>query len=316
MGDALDPAMDAWWSPSEPPRSPRAATRIHRVLAAIDLGAPPHRLAAALIETAWARAEEVGGRLAICHVVAEDPDDRAAGAQRVAVAHRRLSRLLDAQIGPPAATVDVFIPTGEPVRMIHECADAWRADLVVIGPPEGAGGTLARLFRRGLVDHLVRWSPCAVLVHRAAQGSRRLVVGADFADPDRAVLRVAAAEQARRGAAAFVVHCVAPSATLPTGDPTAGVMPAATWADLDAAMLSRLAEAARDAGLAATAQVIHDSAGVGLVQAAEDLEADLVIVGTHTRGALARLALGSVAQHVVDDAPCAVLVVRLDNGTA
>jgi nucleotide-binding universal stress UspA family protein len=57
--------------------------------------------------------------------------------------------------------------------------------------------------------------------------------------------------------------------------------------------------------------VVRESPADGLIAAARDLAADLVIVGSHQRGRLARLTLGSVAQHVVEDAPCPVLVVRL-----
>jgi nucleotide-binding universal stress UspA family protein len=47
-----------------------------------------------------------------------------------------------------------------------------------------------------------------------------------------------------------------------------------------------------------------------IAQLAADLEADLVLVGTHGRRAVARLFLGSVAEVVVRLAPCPVLVVR------
>lgn len=43
---------------------------------------------------------------------------------------------------------------------------------------------------------------------------------------------------------------------------------------------------------------------------AEELEADLIIVGTHGRRAVSRLVLGSVAEVVTRLAPCPVLVVR------
>jgi nucleotide-binding universal stress UspA family protein len=46
-----------------------------------------------------------------------------------------------------------------------------------------------------------------------------------------------------------------------------------------------------------------------LVDAAAVLEADLVVVGRHSRGPLRRLVLGSVSADVVRRAPCDVLVV-------
>jgi len=47
-----------------------------------------------------------------------------------------------------------------------------------------------------------------------------------------------------------------------------------------------------------------------IAQTAADLEADLVVVGTHGRRGIARWLLGSVAEAVVRLAPCPVFVVR------
>ena len=54
----------------------------------------------------------------------------------------------------------------------------------------------------------------------------------------------------------------------------------------------------------------HGTPSVELVQAAKDEHADLIIVGTHGRGAIAHLLLGSVAEKVVRAASCPVLTVR------
>ena len=48
----------------------------------------------------------------------------------------------------------------------------------------------------------------------------------------------------------------------------------------------------------------------GIAQLASDLEADLVIVGTHGRQGLSRWMLGSVSEGVLRLAPCPVLVMR------
>lgn len=47
-----------------------------------------------------------------------------------------------------------------------------------------------------------------------------------------------------------------------------------------------------------------------IVQYARDLGIDLIVVGTHGRGAVAHLFMGSVAERVVRSAPCPVLTVR------
>jgi nucleotide-binding universal stress UspA family protein len=47
-----------------------------------------------------------------------------------------------------------------------------------------------------------------------------------------------------------------------------------------------------------------------IVQLASDMEADLVVIGTHSRGGVSRLLMGSVAEKVQRYAPCPVLTVK------
>lgn len=47
-----------------------------------------------------------------------------------------------------------------------------------------------------------------------------------------------------------------------------------------------------------------------IVEAAESESADMIIVGSHGRGALGRALIGSVSDQVVRRAPCPILVVR------
>lgn len=56
--------------------------------------------------------------------------------------------------------------------------------------------------------------------------------------------------------------------------------------------------------------VRFDSIADEIAQLAADLEADLVVVGTHGRRGLSRMLLGSSAEATVRLAPCPVLVVR------
>lgn len=52
------------------------------------------------------------------------------------------------------------------------------------------------------------------------------------------------------------------------------------------------------------------AAAAGIVQSARQVEADLVVVGSHGRTGVARLMLGSVASRVVAESPIPVLVAR------
>ena len=48
-----------------------------------------------------------------------------------------------------------------------------------------------------------------------------------------------------------------------------------------------------------------------IVQAAEELGVDLIVMGTHGRRGVSRALLGSIAETVVRSAPCAVLTIRV-----
>jgi len=51
-----------------------------------------------------------------------------------------------------------------------------------------------------------------------------------------------------------------------------------------------------------------------IVRYATDAGMDLIVMGTHWRTGLERLLMGSVAEKVMRDAPCSVLVVKLPKG--
>ncbi|MFO0934973.1 MAG: universal stress protein [Gemmataceae bacterium] len=52
-----------------------------------------------------------------------------------------------------------------------------------------------------------------------------------------------------------------------------------------------------------------------IIGAAKDSSANLIVIGTHGRGAIAHFLLGSVAEQVVRHAPCPVLTVRIPSTT-
>jgi universal stress protein A len=79
------------------------------------------------------------------------------------------------------------------------------------------------------------------------------------------------------------------------------------------ALESELASAARRHGLMIDGElelVVSPSPGPCIVQKAEELGSDLIVMGTHGRGGMVRAVLGSAADWVVRKAPCPVVVVR------
>jgi nucleotide-binding universal stress UspA family protein len=74
--------------------------------------------------------------------------------------------------------------------------------------------------------------------------------------------------------------------------------------------VERVVQRARAGGATAAGLTWDGDAGEAVVEAAAAEHADLIVVGTHARGAVGRLFLGSVSDHVVRHAGCPVMVVR------
>ena len=66
----------------------------------------------------------------------------------------------------------------------------------------------------------------------------------------------------------------------------------------------------RKAGVSAEAHLDYGKVGDTIVRHAEEIGADLIVVGTNPHTALKRRVLGASADKVVDHAHCSVLVVR------
>jgi nucleotide-binding universal stress UspA family protein len=56
--------------------------------------------------------------------------------------------------------------------------------------------------------------------------------------------------------------------------------------------------------------IVSDAPALAIVEYAKREKIDLIVTGTHGRGAVAHLLMGSVAERVVRTAPCPVLTVR------
>ncbi len=86
--------------------------------------------------------------------------------------------------------------------------------------------------------------------------------------------------------------------------------------DVDEANLARGVALADDIadhlGREASRRVEQGEPGPTICHIAEEMGADLVIVGSHGKGFMKRMVLGSVSTYVTHHAPCPVLVVRTD----
>jgi len=145
--------------------------------------------------------------------------------------------------------------------------------------------------------------------------AKKILVATDFSEgSDEALDR--AIEMAKvSGAEIEVLHVIELAEEFPFGttyfDADYGVL----YAGVDRE-LARRADRARAAGLRCETKIIEGTATTDIIQRAQRIGADLVVVGTHGRTGLAHIVLGSVAERVVRRASCPVLTVPFSRKAA
>jgi nucleotide-binding universal stress UspA family protein len=143
---------------------------------------------------------------------------------------------------------------------------------------------------------------------------KEILVATDFGPAADNALRYAEALAREFGARLHVLHAV-PNvyATSMDGYGYAAVPPQ-VQEDLETAarrhMRERVGDEDRQELRARTTVVTHNSPAVAIVDYAKQHAIDLIVLGTHGRGAVAHMLLGNVAERVVRIAPCPVLTVR------
>ncbi len=74
--------------------------------------------------------------------------------------------------------------------------------------------------------------------------------------------------------------------------------------------LARIVASARQLGVATQFLIWEGDPGASVIEAAEAEGADVIVVGSHARGPMGRLLLGSVSRYVVDHGRRPVVIIR------
>jgi nucleotide-binding universal stress UspA family protein len=285
-----------------------------RILAATDFSAPSE---AALVQ-ARHLAASTGATLHVIHVVDNmflravlaDPRDYDTAALR------QLRDQMPA--GEEVPTVLAVERSDEPADEITSYARIHDIDLIVMGTH--GRGRVAHLLLGSVAEKVARTAPCPVLTLREApvapgEDGLRLLVPTDFSPASDAALGCAKRLAARIGASIHLVHVVAPPA-IPSsfGSEVYVPDPAAIQEEYIANAKTQLARRilvdARSR-VKATSEVICNANPAGTIMAyAASNRFDLIVMGTHGRGGIARLLMGSVAESVIRTAACPVLTVK------
>lgn len=200
------------------------------------------------------------------------------------------------------------VPSGSVPMELHALARAERAALLAVGATHR--GTLGRLVPGSIGERLVHASPCSVLVVPQADhfgAIETIAVAYDGRRESRRALRAAESLASCTGAGLRLIAAIDPwpaEIDLPRG-----------ISELDEAfghhiddVLDRAAAGLRARGFEVETHAERAAPGPAVVRCCEK-GVDLLVTGSRGYGPLRTVLLGGTSRHIVDHAPCPVLVI-------
>ena len=301
------------------PTSPRVVT-ISRILCPTDFSDG----AAAAVSYGAALAITYGATLRLLHVATPFPVvvpyADLPGATRLYDLHRDEAGVAlateAARLRAVHATVDSALRDGHVVREILAEADAYLADLIVLGTHGRSG--FERLVLGSVTEKVLRQAGCAVLTvppGTAGSGSARSLWGRvlcahDGSSASQDGVDYAASLAERTGARLTLLSVVE---ALPYGGdftgPAFGAFHAARERHAIEALDTALAPGVR-ARLRVNDRVVYGKPSQQILEVAAQETPDVIVLGVQGRGAVDQLVFGSTANHVVRHALQPVLTVR------
>jgi nucleotide-binding universal stress UspA family protein len=136
---------------------------------------------------------------------------------------------------------------------------------------------------------------------------KRILVGTDFSAASNSAFEQGLKLAKQNGAELVIAHATTVPSTLSFMPPECygeWELHCRTEADKN---IAALIQKAHKEGVKAHKLLLQGLADDAILETAERLHVDLIVVGTHGRRGLSRLFMGSVAAHVVSRARCAVL---------
>ncbi|MEX5215845.1 MAG: universal stress protein [Nitrospiraceae bacterium] len=209
-------------------------------------------------------------------------------------------------------TIETALAHGRPATSIVVQARRRRATLVILG---SRGLSDIRGFLLGSVSrHVLAEAPCSVLIlKRPLSSLDQVVLAVDGSKHSRRACEFACQWLFQESIHVSVLSVAGDGLT----EMASRVMPASQIQDLTRPQIDRAQELVsqyRDqvlkTGCSVTTEVRTGHTSEQILQHAERLKADLIIVGSRGLRGSERLELGSVAESVLKYAPCSVLVVK------
>lgn len=227
--------------------------------------------------------------------------------------------------GNPTLTVTAIAIEGSPKSVILDEAEAFGADLIVVG---SHGYGLVDRFLLDSVSHgLALHASCSVEIVRGAklgEKRRKVLLAIDGSEQSEAAVDELTRQPFPDGSELHVIS-VAELPYLPLPYPGEGI-DMSVYAEIEKSYYQRANTAVENAAvklragseskkLNITTDVPSGSTKEVILEEAETFGADLIVVGSHGYGTAERFLLGSVSQAVALHAKCSVEIVRMAEKT-
>lgn len=200
-----------------------------------------------------------------------------------------------------------------PSYVICEAAKEMGVELIVAG--RHGEHKLAERLIGTTTERIARHAPCSVLsVHPATRAPlvmlKSIVIGTDLSEHALQAVRTGAEIARRFDAHVTLVHVYDLFPAVELMQEPYDLHPDHSFEGILNDKLEDLRKAELDK-VPVDVRVLRDKSTVrGMCNLASDVEADLIVLGTHGLAGIERLLLGSVAERVIRHAPCSVMVVR------
>jgi len=296
---------------------------IREILVPLDGSA----LAESVLPAAAALAKVFGARVKLLHIIEEGAPDTIHGQPHLTEGDQAQAYLDEVARRPvfQGQMVEVHVhrsKQGDVAESVVDHAQEFGADLVVLST-HGTGGLRGFLFGRIALRALQRGTTPILLMNPTAAGEappfvcRRILVPLDGTAAHEPALPVASTLGHAWQAVLHLEIVVPTTGTLSGHEAATGVlMPLTTRALLDLAergaeeYVQRLAQTLRAQGLSTSSHVSRGEPATCLVEAAERVEADLVVMASHAKGAMDAFWSGSLTPKVVEKLRRPILLVR------
>lgn len=262
-------------------------------------------------------AERTGATLHVLFAHLLFRDEGTLGGRAEGVLRLRLERFVADALSIPRSELDVLGPVVAVERGLSAqdaiCAYAERegADLLVLGTHGRTG--IGRLLLGSVAEACVNRAPCPVLTVSASAGQiapspeAPILLPVDFTPRTEAALQVARGLAGLYGAPIEALHIVRDAGPYPDLVPEV-ISVSDVDPEADAVVRERLAGLGPDI---AETHVVFGTPARAIARLAHERNAGMVVLATHARRGIERLAMGSVAEATLRRSPCPVLTLTV-----